>query len=101
MNAPGLALSAPQQAWETICRRDFGLTAKETATLLAIVAYVLNVGTPMLREHLDALAVENPREIDLTAPGRLERMGLLRLGGYRECRSYVPTAEGLRRLELL
>jgi hypothetical protein len=83
--------------WAMVCRRDFDLSPREVATLAAVSAYVLNVGTPMPRAELDALGARG--EVDVSSPGRLADLGLLRLHGYREARCYSPTAAGIARLE--
>lgn len=95
-------LDERQARWAAITRRDYQLTPREWSTLLAIAAFVETVGVPMPRWELERLIskgeLQGIDEPDITAPGRLHRLGLLRLIGYRESRYYEPTVLGLQRL---
>lgn len=88
--------------WAEMTREEFNLTPPELATLVAVVAFcAVHDGAPMPREELDRVAAEWESDpvyrLDPTTPGRLARMGLIELHGYRERRSYSPTPAGIRR----
>ena len=100
MPAAGLALAPAAHDWETVCRRDYGLTPKEHGTLAAIAAFNAVVEMPMPRWELERVAAkpENAGQIDLSTPGRLMALGLITLIGYRDKRCYEVTRAGRERL---
>ena len=101
-NATGLALS-PGDTWETMSRREFNLTPRELATLVAITAYVATNGKPMpygVLEYAATIEHDDPETpcADMTTPGRLAALGLVLLIGRRDGRSYDASVAALRRL---
>lgn len=93
----------PARRWSDMTREEFDLLPGELATLVAIVAFTeVEGGTPMPREELERALKADECDgmylLDMTAPGRLWRKGLIELHGYREQRSYTPTAAGKRRV---
>ena len=88
--------------YEAGVREHFGLTPKELAALAAIACFVANVGSPMPRWELERAAASPDNQdrytLDLATPGRLYRLGLIRLVGYKDQRSYDMTVLGVARL---
>ena len=88
--------------YESGVRANYGLTPAELSTLVAIATFVRVVGAPMPRWELERAAgkpdMNDRHRLDLTTPGRLHRLGLLVLHGYREQRSYSLTPAGLERI---
>jgi hypothetical protein len=89
--------------YESVIRAVFGLTPKELATLCAIAVFCqVQDGMAMPRFELERAAAKPDMDgihtLCLATPGRLERLGLIELRGYKEHRSYRPTPAGWQRL---
>ncbi len=97
------ATQAVGDRYEQGIREYFGLTPKELATLCAIGAFCkVQEGMAMPRFELERAAAEPDMDgvytLCLATPGRLERLGLIELRGYKDHRSYRPTPAGWQRL---